>query len=231
MYKIRIKEYIMSKKSTPSPHRTIEKSIRAAQLISKKLGNEGWHHQDTIAHIWNYSNGTRNGAFRQTAGALKGYGLIMRERNHYKLTPFAKRLLASQDDSTHQLMIEAVLKCDLYKSIYDRYRGGALPDQFQTILMTDFGVLESRVKNTESVFRKTMKSIGLLQNDQLTARDSIERAPTLNQNTAVTKLKTTDTPAVELKVDYGNGRTAMLTVPKDITEDERSKLMAFLKNI
>jgi hypothetical protein len=68
------------------------------------------------------------GTFRTRLGAAKMFGLIETGQGRATLTPLGRDVLENSGKS-HASRITAFLNVELFKAMYDQFKGGALPNR------------------------------------------------------------------------------------------------------
>jgi hypothetical protein len=92
--------------------------------------------------------GTNNGAFISKVASARTFGLIAKQGNLYIATSLAHRILSPvYPHEAQQGLIDAFLNVELYRKIYEDFKGRELPPEFgmKNALRQQFGVLSGRV--------------------------------------------------------------------------------------
>ncbi|KQW38561.1 hypothetical protein ASC76_11190 [Rhizobacter sp. Root404] len=102
---------------------------------------------DNLAAYLGYK-GTNNGAYLTKVGAARTFGLIAKNGNLFAPTPLAHRILSPvYPHEAKTALIEAFFNVELFKRIYEDFRGRELPPEFgmKNALRNQYGIVPARV--------------------------------------------------------------------------------------
>lgn len=233
------KESSMSiQRSKPYPSLSLQDAVTRIQSLKDKAGVQQKYSREIFAQGIGYK-GSTNGAFIRAVAALSQYNLVIKDGDGYALTNTAKGILIpTTSSSVRQATREAALSPDLFKSLYDDFKGEKLPALLPNILVQQYGILDGVKSKAQNVFISTMEYAGLLSDDNLldeTANSQGEAAiesdltnPKLvksNEEASAT------VPSTTLKKDFGGGRIVSIVLPNDINDDERKKIVLLIENM
>jgi hypothetical protein len=103
--------------------------------------------------------GTRSGAFIRKVAAAQTFGVIAREGDDFVLTELGK--LAVREDTKAAGKAKAFMAVELYKKMYDEFKGGTLPtDAGIESTMVRMGVAPKQSDIARQVFRKSADQAG-----------------------------------------------------------------------
>jgi hypothetical protein len=100
----------------------LEEAARIAEVIHGQYGGQCTVDQ-LAASLGGRSTGS--GAFRTKISTAQMFGLIVNDRGRLHLTELGRRVV---DENTRKAALaKAFLEVDLYRLIYEKHRGGVLP--------------------------------------------------------------------------------------------------------
>ena len=127
------------------PGYDLASSVEVAQAIHAKGG--GAAAPENLAAFLNYK-GTNNGAYLTKVASARMFGLIAKQGNLYVPTPLAHRIITPvyQSDAA-QALIDAFLNVELFKKVYEDFKGKELPPEFgmKNAMRTQYGVVPARI--------------------------------------------------------------------------------------
>ncbi|MCL4415947.1 MAG: hypothetical protein M1365_04505, partial [Actinobacteria bacterium] len=107
--------------------------------------------------------GKNSTSYRKIA-ALVQYGLLIREGNSYKITPLAKDIALSTDETTNlKHLSKAVQKPKIYSQLIMENAGKALPAGLD-IRLRQLDYSKEGAKSLAGLFRHSIEFAGLLKN-------------------------------------------------------------------
>jgi hypothetical protein len=113
---------------------------------------------DQLAAASNHTN-VRSGAFIRKIAAAQTFGLVEREGSTVRLTPIGRR--AVQSDTEAKGRAEAFLEVELYRKIYEQFKGGTLPaDKGIENTMRQLGVAPKQTESARQVFKRSADQAG-----------------------------------------------------------------------
>lgn len=120
-------------------------SAEVAKAIHSKGGGRAT--ADHLSAYLGYKS-TSNGAYLSRVGAARHFGLIQKSGENFSLTPLATQILMPvYPEQAKQGLVTAFLNVDLYKRVFDDYKGKELPNEFgmKNALKNIYGVVPGRV--------------------------------------------------------------------------------------
>ncbi|MGA2285266.1 MAG: hypothetical protein ABSG55_03220 [Dehalococcoidia bacterium] len=136
----------------------LDSSIAVARAIREKGG--GSADLEHIAGFLDYGS-TKSGSFISRIAAARQFALIERNGSFYVPTRLANRIIIPEHPGVEDraARAEAFMSVTLYKSLYQRYKGGPIPPQagLRNALETQFNVPRAR---TQLAYRVFMESAG-----------------------------------------------------------------------
>lgn len=119
--------------------------VEVARVIHVRGGGAA-----TPEHLASYLNykGTNNGAYVTKVASTRLFGLISKQGNLIAPTPLAHRILSPVYPHDGQLaLVEAFLNVELYKKVYEDFKGRELPPEFglKNAMRQQHGVLPARL--------------------------------------------------------------------------------------
>ncbi len=104
------------------PYADLESAIELAQMIHSKAGSSC--EIDELA-AW-LGQSVTGGTFRTRLGAARMFGLVENSQGRTTLTQLGRDVL-SGSGSEHAARVTAFLNVELFRAMYDQYKGNALP--------------------------------------------------------------------------------------------------------
>lgn len=137
------------------PAYSLKDCVAVADSIYKRGG--GSASPDQLAAFLDYKSPT-NGAYLARIGAAKAYGLITKSGHFLVPTALSHRIISPVYlEDAKQSTIEAFFNVDLFKKLYDDFKGKELPPEtgLKNALQHNYGVIASRV---DVAYRTFMES-------------------------------------------------------------------------
>jgi hypothetical protein len=113
---------------------------------------------DTVAGVLGQS--LKSGAFRTRMSAAGLFGLVDSRRGTVVPTPLGRRIL---DPTTRQAaMVEAFLNVDVFRNVYERFKGGRLPGDSNGLAeeLRRLGVAAKKADQIRRVLRRSAEQAG-----------------------------------------------------------------------
>jgi hypothetical protein len=104
------------------PYADLQSAVELAQTINDRAGSSA--DNEELA-VW-MGQTAAGGTFRTRLGAAKMFGLIETGQGRATLTPLGRDVLENSGKS-HASRVTAFLNVELFKAMYDQFKGGALP--------------------------------------------------------------------------------------------------------
>jgi len=127
------------------PGYDLSDSVEVARAVHVK--GQGVASAEHLASYLGYK-GTNNGAYLTKVGAARAFGLVAKNGNLFVPTSLAQRILAPvYPNDALQALADAFLNVDLFKRIYEDFKGKELPQGLgmKNALRNIYGVLPARV--------------------------------------------------------------------------------------
>lgn len=153
-------------RSRAYPVMPVDEAIVRITNLNENLGIKGQYNRETIAIGMGYTG--LNGASARTIAALTQYGLLDREKDQYRLSATARKyLIPNGDEDQVEAVKAAALSPTLFSEIYHAFRGQVIPKQLVNRLINEFGIQQKAAPDVERIFKETMKTAGILQNNNI----------------------------------------------------------------
>jgi hypothetical protein len=136
-------------------------SVAVAKSIYEKGG--GSASPDALSAFLGYKS-TNNGAYLARVGASRAFGLIEKNGNNFVLSSLARRvLMPTYQEDVKPALLESFFKVDLFKRIYDDFKGRELPPEFgmKNALKNTYGVTPNRVELALRVLMASADAAGM----------------------------------------------------------------------
>jgi len=166
------------------------------------------------------------------------FGLVDSKAGHLSITERAKLILYPTEEPREvqkkKLIIEAFRSPPLYQKLIKRFGGKPLPNTLANILMNEFKIAKAVMNSAANVFVSSAKTAGVLEDNNVLQVERTYEAITGEALPADTEIHETvqRTPAVgqvhSLKLVLLSGKSAVITVPSDITKTDVEKLKNML---
>jgi len=179
--------------TTKFPYYALADSVAVAQTIYQKAGGSAT--LDELAAHLNYA-GTDNGAFKSRIAAARTFGLVERSNDKLVLSQIAQSILTPVYDwMPKEGLAKAFLNVELFKKVYEEYKGKQLPPDFglKNALKTTFGIAPPSVERAFRVLIESAETAGFFET-RAGARTHLI-IPTINKGGAVIAEPAAATPA------------------------------------
>lgn len=215
----------------------VQKAIDRLSKAYTEIGSQHTYDRATIAHALGYAN-AQSGRFSALMTQLQLYGLLSRNAGTYGFTPlFIRIFTATQASDIQHATAEAALLPRPFRALYDAFKDSRLPiDPARWLLHAFQGDLdEAGATVAVDIFTKNMTDVGLLREGLLIAEPLHEQLHELSKTLGDGARSGDQVPAVMqpavtvLQKDFGNGRIANVSIPADLTQEERDNLMALIQ--
>ncbi|MDB5326040.1 MAG: hypothetical protein JWM57_1609 [Phycisphaerales bacterium] len=145
------------------PKHPLESAIRIAKAIEDANGGKPYPPTD-IAIALGLSPGSSD--FRMMISSAHKYGVVegSYKSSHITLTPLGTRIVApTSAEDEPAAKVEAVLRPETFKRIYEHFVGKKLPDDvfFQNTVVREFGVPKEHAAKCVQIFIGNATSVGL----------------------------------------------------------------------
>jgi hypothetical protein len=145
------------------PYYNLAQSIDVARVIHEHGG--GSCDRSQLAALLKYK-GTRNGSFLNRVGAAKMFGLIEPSGDQLKLSARGQAIVAPVLESeTEKAKIDAFLAVDLFRKVFDEYKGRHLPPEtgLKNLLQSTYQVVPDRVTPTVKIMLDSADEAGFFR--------------------------------------------------------------------
>lgn len=180
-----------------APRNSLADCVLVAQMIHERSG--GAASLEELASHLDYS-GTHNGAFKARIQAARNFGLVEKNGDKYVITQLAQSILMPHYDwMPKEALVQAFLNIELFKRVYEAYKGKQLPPDFglKNALKTQFGVAPGHVERALSVLMSSADTAGFF-NTRAGAKTHLI-IPTFNKGSASVP------PKLEAEPELGGG--------------------------
>lgn len=168
-------------KTRPFPRRTLESALRIPRAIKEKNAGNEWA-PDQVAKA--VPIGAKGVDFYYVSAASRDYGLTTgtRDSASISLTELGRSVVYPKTESDEkQNKIKAFFNVELFKKVYEYYRGGTLPEQqyVSNVLVSQFDLPEDFHEEFLDIFHKNCKYLGIASGlSTLPANLNVEEIPT-----------------------------------------------------
>jgi len=138
-------------------------SVAVAKAIHDKGGGKAT--PDALAAYLSYKS-TANGAFLARIGAARMFGLVAKAGDFFTPSPLAQQILMpTYVEQGRQALVEAFLNVDLFKRVFDDFRGKDLPPEFgmKNALRNTYRVVPTRIDVAYRVLMESAESAGFFE--------------------------------------------------------------------
>jgi hypothetical protein len=140
------------------PYSDLESAVDLAQTINDKAGSSADNEELAVWMGQTASGGT----FRTRLGAAKMFGLIETGQGRATLTTLGRDVLGTSGKS-HASRVTAFLNVELFKVMYDQYKGSALPPPPAIERqVTELGVSPKQKERARQTFMKSAQYAGFI---------------------------------------------------------------------
>lgn len=147
--------------ATSYPYFNLEQSIKVASTIL--LNGGGTCTPDQLAHFLGYS-AVRNGTYMTRVSSARLFGLISSQGNSIVITDRARAIVSPiMPEDAGKAKIEAFLGIELYRKVYEEFRGRMLPPEtgLKNLFESNFQIVKDRVGPAVRVFYESAEQAGL----------------------------------------------------------------------
>lgn len=142
------------------PSRDLADSLAVAKTLYGKGGGKATG--DALAVYLGYKS-THNGAYLARIGAARGFGLIVKSGDTLALSARAQQILMpTYPEQAHQGLVEAFLSIELFKRVYEDFKGKELPPDFgmKNALRNTYKVVPTRIDLALKVLKDSAEDAG-----------------------------------------------------------------------
>lgn len=226
-------------RSSSYPPTSLKEALDFATLIDK-LGENNVA-EKIILKTLNIANPNTQSFYRKTSAA-KQFELLTVDNKSYSLTDRAKHILRPIDKASRDnLLVEAFLSPELYKTFYEKFRGKKIPETsiVANIFNHQFNIITNVSMGAAEAFIESAEFVGLLDdNHVLKDKDTVAKpSPVPLDKTIFEQFfspsipQAPSTPSIELyttTVEISKGLVT-ITVPKGgITREDKERLLKTL---
>jgi hypothetical protein len=140
------------------PYADLESAVELAQTINDRAGSSA---ENEELAVW-MGQTASGGTFRTRLGAAKMFGLIETGQGRASLTQLGRDVLENSGN-THAARISAFLNVELFKAMYDQFKGNALPPppaiERQVV---ELGVSPRQKERARQTFMKSAQYAGFI---------------------------------------------------------------------
>ena len=160
-------------RSTSYPSMNVEEAFARLVQLKDSMGLNGSYKRETVAKGIGYN--TITGTSARSVAALVHYGLLIRDKDTYSISPNGRKYLVPENDSDKTAAIrEAALSPKIFEQMYNEFNGQVLPKLIGNILTNKYGVQEKVASTVVKLFEASMAYANLLgSNGLLSDRDVI----------------------------------------------------------
>lgn len=138
------------------PYASLDDAVELAKSVHKLGGNQC--RLESLAADLGHKTAD-SGGFRQKLSAAHIFGLTALSQGIVTLSTLGSRIVDPQQEKAAR--VEAFLKVPLYNSIYEQFKGGALPPaQGLEAAMVALGVVSTQKDKARQAFQKSAKEAG-----------------------------------------------------------------------
>lgn len=147
------------------PYWDLDSAVEVAKTMHERAGGEC--DNDQLASLLGYS-GVRNGSFRTRVSSAKMFGLIEdTDDQRLRVSPRGRAIVAPVTPvDGRNARVQAFLSVDLFKKVYERYRGTTLPENVglrNLLQQPDFQVVPDRIAPTVRILLDSAEQAGLFE--------------------------------------------------------------------
>jgi hypothetical protein len=140
------------------PYSDLQSAVELAQTINDRAGSSA--DNEELA-VW-MGQTAAGGTFRTRLGAAKMFGLIDTGQGRATLTPLGRDALENSGNA-HAARITAFLNVELFKAMYDQFKGGALPPPPAIERqVAELGVSPKQKERARQTFMKSAQYAGFI---------------------------------------------------------------------
>ena len=178
------------------------------------------------------------GRFAALVTSLMQYGLLERVSQKLVVSQLARDIMFASDPAVQAAALQtAVLRPTIFKSIYQAHQGDFLPADLRKYVLYSFAdqLTSAQAASVAACVPESFVHAGILQGGRVVAVDDnttpIAKEPVLPTvpHTPAEPVQNHLTDHTVLRKDLGAGRQVVITVPVDLSQDERDNLMALIQ--
>jgi len=140
------------------PYDDLDSAAQIALAVHQLHGSEAEVEQ-IAAHL---KQSPKSSGFRTQIAAAKTFGLITGSQGVMTLTGLGTRICDSQQEKAARA--EAFLTVELYKRIYEKFKGGVLPpDNGLETAIVSMGVAQKQKERVRQIFKRSAQQAGFFQ--------------------------------------------------------------------
>lgn len=149
------------------PYTDLRDAARVPAVIKNNFGSAC----DIDQLAGQFQQSARSGSFRTRIAAAVAFGLVTSRKNRVAVTPLGHQAAAGD----RKALAEAFLNIELYRKVYEQYRGTTLPaDPGLTAEIQALGVLETQADRARQVLQRSADYAGFFE----AGRDRLIMPPT-----------------------------------------------------
>lgn len=149
---------------------------RAVDMASVLLREGGQAKIEVVQLAAAMNQSASGGTFRGQLGAARMFGLVETDQGHVWLTPLGLR--ATDEQSASAAKAEAFLNIPLYRAMYDRYQGFALPPAAAIERqMESLGVPPKQKERARQAFASSAQYAGYISPNGRFVKPTLQGAP------------------------------------------------------
>lgn len=138
------------------PYSDLDEAASVAKVVFNKGG--GSAALDQVA-AWLGHEGISSGAFRVKLNSARIFGFVAVERSHVSTTELGQRV--ADPERAKEARVEAFLTVPLYARIFEKHRGGKLPDiKGIEAEIASLGVTAKQVSRARQTFQRAAEQAG-----------------------------------------------------------------------
>lgn len=227
------------------PAQPIQTVADRAAGAYRHVGAQSTYTRVQLASGLGYTN-SRSGRLASLISDMQHYGLVRRRGSSYQFTElFESWFLAAEQFQARGSLVEASLHPPLFRQLYEAFLQRQLPtDCANWLLVHAHGGLDSsNAQIAGRVFMQNVLDLGLLKAGVLQPADAVFAPPQpdgpqtnpMGQADSLSvpepRASASAKPVSTIEKNFGNGRIARISVPADLTQDERDALMALIQYV
>lgn len=151
--------------SVSYPYFDLTDSITVARVIHENRGTSCT--PDQLASELKYKS-TLSGTYQTRVSAAKQFGLVRSDNGDIYVTDRARTILAPVfENEAKRLRVEAFLEVNLFKLVYEKFKGTTLPSKMglRNLFISGFGISEDRADPAIRVFMDSAMQAAMFPND------------------------------------------------------------------
>lgn len=158
------------------PYNDLETAITVARGVQRRAGTMACSLAELAVEL---NHALDSGTFRLKVTAARMFGLVTVERNEVTLTELGRQILDGAPEERRAELAEAFLSVELYKALYRKYEGYALPPAAALEReIAALGVSEKQKDKARQAFDRSARFAGFIaMNGRLIRPAMVARAP------------------------------------------------------